>query len=209
MRIFLILSAIILSFSACRTTKDISVNTSKSDSLYRAAMSDSLKVLAAYRENYEHMVETMDETGIVFNPEPCPPMDSLYALLDSSGRVQYENIVLREKLAATTNKLEVAADGSIKAEGRISSYKRTQQSLEKEISSKDSTIELLQKKVQEQQTELNKEQTEKIVHIKRSVFPGYWWAGLFIAFIAAWVWRSRVRLPPGQILPWTIKRNTS
>lgn len=207
MKLFFILSAaMVLLLSSCRTTKDISVNTAQSDSLYRARMEDSLKMLATYRENYEKMVQTFNETGVVFDPEPCPPIDSIYALLDSAGKIQYENILLREKIASVSNKLEVAADGSIKAEGRISSYKRTQQSLEREISNKDSTIEILQKKVSEQEAQLSTKQTEKIVHVKRSVFPGYWWFGLLVTLIGGWVLRSRLRLPPGQILPWNSQR---
>lgn len=171
-----LIAGITLLLFSCTSTKNIQTQQSNTDSLYKARMEDSLRLLAAYRESYENVIANLTETGVVFENEPCPNLDSIFSVLDKENRARVDSVIAKEniKVKSLSNKLEVAADGSFKAEGRIAAYKRTEEKYQKEIQAKDFAIDLLNKRLKEKEVELSKKTETKVKDVKRrSLFGGY------------------------------------
>lgn len=197
MKIHILLTLIFLGLfaSSCHVTRDIEKAKKETEAKIHEHYKDSLSLLQTYRENYESLMKQFTETGIVFENDPCPPIDSIYALLDSAGKIQLDNILLREKiykLSNTINKLEVLADGTIKAEGNIKAYKKTEEKLQQELSSKEAIIQELQERLYDARSEVKTVEVEKIVHVKKTVFPWYFW--LTLSGVAVLVWWARGKI---------------
>lgn len=197
MKIHILLTLIFLglTLSSCHVTRDIEKAKKETEAKINEKYKDSLALLATYRENYESLMKQFTETGIVFENDPCPPIDSIYALLDSAGKIQLDNILLREKiskLSNTINKLEISADGTIKAEGNIKAYKKTEEKLKQELSNKDATIQELQVKLSEKKTEIKEVIVEKTVHVEKKIFPWWMWVLLPVCAALAWVAKAGI-----------------
>lgn len=199
--LFIIICVIlsICTLMSCRTSKNITSQQSNTDSSFREAADDSFRLLAAYRENYERVLKQLTETGVIFENDPCPNLDSIFSVLDKVNKARVDSMISKEniKIKSLTNKLEVAADGSFKAEGRIAAYKRKEETYEKEVREKNDTIDILKKSLREKEVELSKKVEIRERIIEKKFIP--WWIYLVMVGAAGLVWVVRGRMKSGFI----------
>lgn len=118
---------LIICFSSCRVSKDLSSSLEKENKAYKDSITSLTKVIMRKDEEKQRAVEDAKKASIIFSA-PCPSSEELKALrvkLDSAGKVILDQFQKDNqqtgKIKSLENKLKVNADGSFELIGQIQS----------------------------------------------------------------------------------------
>jgi len=170
-----LVSALILSFLSCKTSKHITTSVVTVDSSYLKEKIDSVHVLLEEKSRLESTIKELQYAGVVFDSSKCPPsqfvidkncnVDSILRILD-----EYKNTV------------KIYADGTIEAQGKLKSAYYTKNKLTQTISELTNTIDSLRKMKQTKSIAYKTTIATVDKEVKRSFFSQWWmWLIVFVA----------------------------
>lgn len=173
--------------SSCRVSRNVSTSRQTVDSVARSSFDSLQHVYEATIAFYERMTHDSSTTDVVFENEPCPNIDSIYAILDSAGKARFEVMLKDKQIRELKNKLKVNADGSFEAEGRIKSYRTTAEKYIQENSSLRHEKDSLTQVIKTKDDQLSKTAEVKMLVVKKTFIP--WWIWLIIIILGVlWIY---------------------
>lgn len=117
--------SVMFMFMSCHVSRQIQTSHSQSDSLV-TRVRDSIKQVVNHLEfEHEQQIRQITASGVTFNPTPCPDLSAIRASLDSMGKINFDNAVMKDSLKMLRNKVSIDRNGAIKAEGAITAAYRT------------------------------------------------------------------------------------
>lgn len=197
MKYLILLAAFAALLSSCHVQKHSTVKTDNRDSIAAAELSRKLAETIRERDFFAKKVEELEYLAITF--AECPPpvnLDSLKTVLAASGCRSEDIAILQDKLAAVQSKFERAADGSIKAEGRLASVTISNKKLVDSLHERNAEVIRLKSELAIAKTQVKSENKED----EREVSRGWpWWIwftiGLEVGIVLVialikWVWNG-------------------
>jgi hypothetical protein len=191
----LFLVTILALFSNCTSTKNIQTSKVNVDSIVNA---EKLKLTQKHESEireYQKHLEELTSSGVTFVVDSCPERDLLPLLLDSTGKANYEKMLLENKIKSLSNKVTISEKGLITAEGNISSAYFSKSVLENELQRSERTIDSMQIELDSSHARLIRVETEKTKVVKRKpVFGGYamtFGAGAFCMLLFLWWFNTK------------------
>lgn len=197
----LLLTALFL--ASCTSQKQILTRQLTETRSTLASAQDSLAVLTREAARLESELRELQYSILQFDESPCPeiriPEGAALLNADSVNRLIAD---LNAALSGANNQLQVYADGSFKAQGRITRFQqdlsRTIRQLQEITRQRDSLV----ASRQDAKTE------EKIVYrdrekiVERTVFPWWFWlivvAGIWLGWRIRGAGKFRLNLDPNQ-----------
>jgi hypothetical protein len=159
---------------SCSSTKNVQTSHVNVDSIVNA---EKLKLTQKHESEireYQKHLEELTSSGVTFVVDSCPERDLLPLLLDSTGKANYEKMLLENKIKSLSNKVTISEKGLITAEGNISAAYFSKSVLEKELQRSERTIDSMQIELDSSHSRLTRVETEKTKQVKRKpVFGGY------------------------------------
>jgi hypothetical protein len=169
----LVAIAVTLLFS-CTSTKNIQTSKVNVDSIVNA---EKLKLTQKHESEireYQKHLEELTSSGVTFVVDSCPERDLLPLLLDSTGKANYEKMLLENKIKSLTARVTISEKGMITAEGPIKEARFTASRLQTELQRSERTIDSMQVELDSSHSRLTRVETEKTKVVKRKpVFGGY------------------------------------
>lgn len=116
---------LLITLTSCHVSRQVETSHTSSDSLV-TRVRDSAR-FAINHLNYEHeqQIRQITASGVTFNPTPCPDLSAIRSSLDSMGKINFDNAVMKDSLKLLRNKVSIDRNGAIKAEGAITAAYRT------------------------------------------------------------------------------------
>lgn len=168
--------------SSCHVSRNVSTAHQTVDSVAKSSYDSLQHVYEATVAFYEKITHDSTTTDVVFENDPCPNIDSIYAILDSAGKVRFEVMLKDQQIKELKNKLKVNADGSFEAEGRIKSYRTTAEKYINENASLRHEKDSLNRVIKSKEDQLSKVSDTKTIVVKKTFIP--WWLWLIIGVLA-------------------------
>ncbi len=180
---------LVLALTSCRTVKHIESTRVNTDSLVNSVKDSMSEVHSKETTELRWMIEEMTSSGVTFTVDSCPERSLILGLLDSTGKANYEKMMLERKIKDLTNKVTISEKGMITAEGNIKSAFFTSGKLQEELFRNELTIDQFVKTNDSLRVELNKAIEEKTKHVvKKSGFPWiiFWLCMSGATFLGWW-----------------------
>lgn len=191
----LILISTTLMLASCRTTKHISSTQVNTDSVVTHVKDSMSKVNIRETTDLRRMIEEMTSSGVTFVVDSCPERDAVLALLDSTGRANYEKLMLQRKVKELSNKVTISERGAITAEGNIKSAYFTNSKLQEELYKSELTIDQLTAERDTSNARLQRSELTKTKDVERRT--GFPWLVLSLvacgACLLGWIARGKIK----------------
>lgn len=134
----------------------------------------------------------MTSSGVTFVVDSCPERDRIYALLDSTGKANYDKMRLEERLKSLSNKVTISEKGAITAEGNIKAAYFTNSKLQEENYRKDLQIDSLHREIDSNNVKYNRLAETKSQVVKKTILPWWIWILAPVGIVFGWIVKSRL-----------------
>lgn len=193
MKLLLLISTILILLS-CRTTKHIATTSVNTDSVVTHVKDSMSHVHSKETTELRKMIEEMTSSGVTFVVDSCPERDAVLALLDSTGRANFEKTVLEARIKSLQRKVTISEKGAITAEGPIAAAYFTSKKLQEELYKSELTIDQLTAERDTINARLTRSELTKSKDVeRRSGFP---WLILSLvacgACLLGWIARGKI-----------------
>lgn len=174
--------------TSCHTSRSISTDHSTVDSVSKSKYDSLNRVHEKTVAEFQSFKHDSTTTDVIFDNDPCPNLDSLRLILDSAGKANLDKFIssTEEQIRVLKNKLKVNADGSFEAEGRIKSYRTTNEKINQENVRLSHERDSLNRLVKEKEDQLSKTADSKKTVVKKTFIPWWLW-GLIILLGVLWL----------------------
>lgn len=192
----------ILLLASCKVTKQVSTSRVNTDSLVSEEKRKLTEVHQKETDELRKMIEEMTSSGVTFVVDSCPERDAVLALLDSTGRANYEKARLQDRVKSLSNKVTISERGLITAEGNIKEARFTSSKLQEELFRSEKTIDSLQAELQNKDTHVETISITKDKDVKRTS-PIPWIFFLLACSASAFVgWWARGKIKESSTQTW-------
>jgi len=170
-----LVSALILSFLSCKTSKHITTSVATVDSSVLKEKIDSLHLLITELYRLQSEIKELQYAGVVFDSSQCPPTQFV---IDKNCNVDS----IMRILDSYRNRVKILADGTIEAEGKLKSAFYTKDKLTRTIAELQRTIDSLHNVKQAEKIDYKQKIVTVYREVKRSFFSQWWmWLIVFVA----------------------------
>ena len=171
--------------AGCTSTKQISKSSTKVDSTASKEKDEEIRVLKAENDRLNAEINRMQYSTVVFDSTKCPPTQ---LIIDSTCNVDSVKQVLERQFQ---NQVKIYSDGTIEAKGNLKSANFQLLQQIKLAQEKSKLADSLSKALTAEKANVKKVVEVKEKEVKRTVFPGFMWGLLLIAFGGGYYVRGR------------------
>lgn len=184
--------SVMFMFMSCHVSRQIQTSHSQSDSLV-TRVRDSIKQVVNHLEfEHEQQIRQITTSGVTFNPQPCPDLSAIKASLnlDSIGKINFDNAVMRDSLKLLRNKVSIDKNGAIKAEGAITAAYRTNSMITEENTRLSKVNDSLLAVHAVDSLKLSKAVDIRYISVKKTFIPLWCWlvmGALAVLWFYGWI----------------------